>query len=73
MGQLADLFEVHDVELSCRDASEEVFETGMAPLTDDEKKQIIKLVESSRGLAYDRNTWARLAVIETKLKRVWMC
>jgi len=74
MGRLAELFEVQDVDLSRRDASyKEVIEKGMAPLTDDEKKEIIKLVESSRGLALHRDMWARLAVIEAKLKRVWVC
>ena len=73
MGWLAELFEVQDADLSRRDASyKEVIEKGMAPLTDDEKKEIIKLVEASRGLAYDRDMWARLAVIEAKLKGVWV-
>lgn len=74
MGELADLFEVQDVELSCRDASyKEIIEKEMVPLTDDEKREIIELVESCRALVSHRGMWARLAVIEAKLKRVWMC
>ena len=73
MGWLAELFEVQDVDLSSEDASyKEVIEKGMAPLTEDEKKEIIKLIEASRGSAHHRDVWARLAVIEAKLKRVWM-
>jgi hypothetical protein len=73
MGRLAELFEVQDVEPSCGDALyKEVIEKGLAPLTDDEKKEVIKLVESSRGLAYHMGMWARLAVIEAKLKRAWI-